>query len=761
MLRLLAALSATTLLAGCFEPVGPYTAHDAAVGRDAAADAGSENDADAAEPPGPDAGSDPADAGPTLLPCEAWTCGDAGACSRHVRPAGEVCRSGVGSCVEQEICDGVGGDCPAERSKPKATYCGNNSWCDGTSTVCPPGTPDWETEPGSHFYWTRPHPMGEDLYGLWTGASDDVWAVGAHGMALHWDGKAWSRVLTGTAARLHDVWGFSTNDVWAVGSGNTVLHWDGTAWAPVLTNLEDTHQYLGIWGASPQDLWAVGFDWANPGPEKWFTPGQFPPVIAHWDGTGWSEVAAPAYPGFRSVFGLSADEIWAVALNVIRWDGHAWSQMAGAGGGADLWGMSTDMLWSVSGNVGISSWNGSSWQKALETKSSCGTIWGSGPDDIWAAGGDSSRAGVPGSAVAHWDGDRWVEYPLPGMELRRIRGTSPNDIWAVGSSGTLFHWNGTSWASATEAAPELGVADVWGDSGDTWAVGTERRVDAAFGVTMSGLVVGNSGDGWRRQDAGPSEVLSALWGVGAQDLWAAGDQRAFHWDGSTWTGFDVGADHDSIHDLWGNGSDDLWAVGVKWSTTPQGNVGSPKAWHWNGSAWSEASVAAPVGSTLDGIWGTAPDDLWVIGNGSWPHEAFILHFDGTTWTQVTSVPGILHRVFGSGPDDVWTVGEDGDLTLPDALLLHWDGSAWTEVPVRPEWPLLAVWAGSSSDAWASGSLYWSSWPPPGSAELLRWDGTTWTSVPYGSDVGIYAIWGRSVDDVWFGGVGGAILQYRP
>src|SRR6185369_14121834 len=62
---------------------------------------------------------------------------------------------------------------------------------------------------------------------VWGSAPDDVWVVGADGLALHFDGAAFTRVETGTRAALWAVNGTGRGDVWAAGDGGTVLHLTG------------------------------------------------------------------------------------------------------------------------------------------------------------------------------------------------------------------------------------------------------------------------------------------------------------------------------------------------------------------------------------------------------------------------------------------------------------------------------------------------------------------------------------------------------
>ena len=56
-----------------------------------------------------------------------------------------------------------------------------------------------------------------------------------------------------------------------------------------------------------------------------------------------------------------------------------------------------------------------------------------------------------------------------------------------------------------------------------------------------------------------------------------------------------------------------------------------------------------------GIWGTAKDDVYVVGDGGG-----ISHFDGTEWRQCSNVlTGDAHGIWGSSTNDVFVVGVDG------------------------------------------------------------------------------------------------------
>src|SRR5919106_1772367 len=94
------------------------------------------------------------------------------------------------------------------------------------------------------------------LYGIWGSSASDIWAVGASGTILHWNGSAWSSVTSGTKAGLNAVWGSGPSDVWTVGSGGIILHWNGSAWSSEPSGTTDGLR--GVWGSSATEVWAVG-----------------------------------------------------------------------------------------------------------------------------------------------------------------------------------------------------------------------------------------------------------------------------------------------------------------------------------------------------------------------------------------------------------------------------------------------------------------------------------------------------------------------
>jgi hypothetical protein len=61
-----------------------------------------------------------------------------------VKPINTVCRPDAGACDLEEVCDGMGSDCPPNVFVPDTTSCSDGQFCNGAETcqtgICTPGT---------------------------------------------------------------------------------------------------------------------------------------------------------------------------------------------------------------------------------------------------------------------------------------------------------------------------------------------------------------------------------------------------------------------------------------------------------------------------------------------------------------------------------------------------------------------------------------------------------------------------------------------
>jgi PKD repeat protein len=273
---------------------------------------------------------------------------------------------------------------------------------------------------------------GFNLTSIWGSSSSDVFAVGASGTILHYDGSAWSTMNSGSICWLSDVWGSSSSDVFAVGSWGTLLHYDGSTWSQMSTGT--AADFWAVWGTSSTDVFTVDYDMSS-----------YLASILHYDGSSWSETSS-GITG-RQLFGLwgsSSSDVFAVGDGIIvHYDGSSWSTMS-SGFGTTLWGIwgsSSSDVFAV-GNAGpaggtILHYDGSTWSVMTSgTTCSLWGIWGSSSSDVFAVGGCLS-----GGTVLHYDGSSWSNMgPGTTAPLRGIWGSSSSDVFAVGSGGTILHF---------------------------------------------------------------------------------------------------------------------------------------------------------------------------------------------------------------------------------------------------------------------------------------------------------------------------------
>jgi hypothetical protein len=302
------------------------------------------------------------------------------------------------------------------------------------------------------------------------------------------------------------------------------------------------------------------------------------------------------------------------------------------------------------------------------------SVWGSGPNDVWVVGAAGS--------VLHWDGSSWSSASVGTTQsLYAVWGSGPNDVWAVSSPSAIFHTTGfangaAEWSRATDIADSVldvgsvgkPVRTIWGTSpSDVWVGGdpfVRRGSSASWGGWRSSVVDG--GAAWTQASSSP---ITAIWGSGPGDIWVVGPASkgiASGGSSSAHTNGVIGADGVPMWTAFDTQSTDVlyavWGSGPSdvWTVGERGTIR-----HVTAGATRWGIIDSPTNVTLRGIWGSGPSDVWAVGD-----EGTLLHYDGTTWTAATAAfaPGVkpnLFGVWGSGPSDVWAVGS--------GIVLHYSG----------------------------------------------------------------------------------------
>jgi len=138
---------------------------------------------------------------------------------------------------------------------------GTQAWAVGnTATI-------WRWEGGGWNTVAAPGGVTDNLNGIYmldtdgNGSADDGWAVGAAGrlIRIQWNGLiyATSSPVPVTGQRLNGVAMFSSTDGWAVGNNGVAIHWDGAAWTAVASGVGDHLNGVCPVGARtrPQAVW--------------------------------------------------------------------------------------------------------------------------------------------------------------------------------------------------------------------------------------------------------------------------------------------------------------------------------------------------------------------------------------------------------------------------------------------------------------------------------------------------------------------------
>lgn len=533
-------------------------------------------------------------------------------------------------------------------------------------------TSDWELE--------NPSPDETVRTATFALSSTNAWAVGANGLAEHFDGTTWTVVPTGVTADLGGVWGASANDVWVVGAAGTILRWNGTAFTKQITN--QTRTYHAVHGSSANDVWIVG------GSDGASRTGE----LMHWNGT----TLAPRTNQFCS-YGIYT-----------------------------VYAASPTNVWLGGGQQNACQWNGTSWVDRRMNNSYYDAV-----SSLYV--GPTKAYAVYLGDIYRNDGASWTRvYGLPDIEgweapsIRELTGRGDNDIWATGSHGFVVHFDGQTWTPTRIP----GNADYSGialaGTNEAWTVGASARARLKAGqwredyavVTRQWLrtasatsptniwALGSMGDivrrtasGWQRVESPLSpdtDDMEAVLALADNDVWFGGYWRSAHWNGTT---FDLVPELTGIKAMWAASRTNIWAVGeygvmfhydgLAWTkTTPPVSgdfrsisgtsandiwiAGGTQVLHYNGTAWSAVDIGLAQFEETSTVLAIAPNDVWITGE-----QTYVRHFDGTAWTKVTATTKErpwIRSGWAAASNDVWFVVEDSEL-------LHWTGSAFEHEPM--------------------------------------------------------------------------------
>jgi len=262
----------------------------------------------------------------------------------------------------------------------------------------------------------------------------------------------------------------------------------------------------------------------------------------------------------------------------------------------------------------------------------------------------------------------WTEFidKIPGeANLTGVWVFGPNDIMICGNS--LWHFDGTNFTLIDESLTRHPTISANG--------ALNGNIIFAFGKTDFWLVRGiayHSTDANHIDDMRPPGFLNACWGTKSSDMFFVGNAGyIYHYDGTSFTQMNSGTTKD-IGQIWGTSSTNVWASG--WNPSTAASV----LLHYNGSTWSEIDLSklGDIGvgkSALIGVWACDSSNKHItVTCGSFIYRTT----DNNLWRSDTlknSLGGgsysALDQIRGNSSTDFMVQGSGGYLS-------HWNGKTW-------------------------------------------------------------------------------------
>lgn len=164
-------------------------------------------------------------------------------------------------------------------------------------------------------------------------------------------------------------------------------------------------------------------------------------------------------------------------------------------------------------------------------------------------------------------------------------------------------------------------------------------------------------------------------------------------------------------------------------------------------------VLADLPGALMSIWGTASDDIWVVGadpgDGAGPA---VVHYDGEVWKRLsTGHSGDLWWVYGFKDGPIYMGGTNG-------MVLRYKEGIFERMQTPGSGTVYGIWGIAPDDLWAVGGNV------TDGAFAWRFLGTAWTPAAgfpeyLSKEHSMFKVWGKTNADVWIVGTGGTTIHY--
>ena len=149
-----------------------------------------------------------------------------------------------------------------------------------------------------HVVYPAGSPPGPELHGVWASSPTNVYAAGAGGMILHYDGAGWTQELSPVTGQIRAISGSSSNNIFVATYGaKQVARFDGTSWSVIGTM---SGFAMGVWAFAADQAFVVG------------TGGD----CQRYDGSSWTKQTTGTNAALRGVWGIIDDSTGQSTLHV-------------------------------------------------------------------------------------------------------------------------------------------------------------------------------------------------------------------------------------------------------------------------------------------------------------------------------------------------------------------------------------------------------------------------------------------------------------
>jgi len=279
--------------------------------------------------------------------------------------------------------------------------------------------------------------------------------------------------------------------------------------------------------------------------------------------------------------------------------------------------------------------------------------------------------------------------------MRDIWGSSPKDVYVVGHNdrgfGKMFHYDGKGWKPVDLAFGAIDLSAIYGfGANDIWAVGERiySNPNPPPNFLDSSLVIHFDGMKWQELKLNRGRVLSSVWGNSSRDLWFGGiNGTLFHYGG-------VVAMRDSVplpipreadpfynfYSITGRSASEAYML----LYAPPFKTGGDRYYVFSRQANAWTVMDSILYSRRTAVWMSPSGTLYAIGDGVYKRV-------GTTWQtmQLDALRSI--GIFGIGDDNLFVVGRSGAALFGEVY--HYNGRDWFQVESArlPKTPYYGVW----------------------------------------------------------------------